>query len=209
MGQGTKEPIWSVGKLKRSTADEMVICTLTTLQDTSNYKGTSTCASQRKETRIWVIEQWDNRNSKELSAVAGDTKTKVLLTYSFGTRQIGINLKENTEGNKPSNTKVKMYLTYDVQNSITDGLRRVRDREREPYRRANRRSKQSATGSMFIFHYESELYRFTCESEICDFHCESEIWEFHCESSCPKILKYKAYFEDYIKTRTVYYLTSI
>ncbi|KAL4592793.1 hypothetical protein LXL04_005798 [Taraxacum kok-saghyz] len=26
MGQGTKEPIWSVGKLKRSTADEMVVC---------------------------------------------------------------------------------------------------------------------------------------------------------------------------------------
>ncbi|KAL4587557.1 hypothetical protein LXL04_000429 [Taraxacum kok-saghyz] len=25
-GQGTKEPIWSVGKLKRSTADEMVVC---------------------------------------------------------------------------------------------------------------------------------------------------------------------------------------
>ncbi|KAL4567297.1 hypothetical protein LXL04_022877 [Taraxacum kok-saghyz] len=33
-----------------------------------------------------------------------------------------------------------------------------------------------------LFHYESELYRFTCESEICEFHCESEIWEFHCES---------------------------
>ncbi|KAL4564611.1 hypothetical protein LXL04_028677 [Taraxacum kok-saghyz] len=26
MGQGTKEPIWSVGKLKRSTADEMIVC---------------------------------------------------------------------------------------------------------------------------------------------------------------------------------------